>query len=263
MLTRLRLVLAWVGLFSVLAPAAVAAISQGYKAAGPLPAGSIVSLAPDSKDTVEATSTQNASRMLGVVVDQKLPNATEGEVQVATTGNVPMLVSTVSGEIKAGDRIGPSPLAGVGAKAASGSRAIGVAQSDFAQASAGSVGQDVKTADGQTRRVFVGAISVVIEPAKADSGNTEFVPDSAQNFINALAGKPVAPTRVILAAALVALTLVFVSIMVSSAVRSGMTAIGRNPLTKQTVVGSLFRVLMVAFFVMAGSLGASYLIITR
>lgn len=262
MLTRLRIAIAGVGVLLLWAPPVFAVISQAFKTDQTLVAGSIVSLAGASNDTVVAATEDNDSRLLGAVVDQKLPNQAEGLVQVATSGQVPVLVSTLNGDIKAGDRVGTTPIAGVGAKAISG-RAIGIAQADFSQNSPGAAPQDVRTASGQTRRIFAGAIIIVIEPAKAENVENTFVPESAQNFFDSLAGKPVAPTRIILAATIVILTLVFVSIMISTAVRSSITAIGRNPLTKQTVAGSLFRVLAVAFLVTAGSLGISYLIIAR
>lgn len=96
-------------------------LTQGYNTTKQLPLGTLVSLVKNTTDSIEPSSTQTLENMLGIVVssDSSLLTVTDGtnsQVQVATTGTVPALVSDINSEIKDGDHITASPMVGVGIK---------------------------------------------------------------------------------------------------------------------------------------------------
>ena len=123
----------------ILAPAvagAITPITQGYLTKDRAPLGAIVSLQKDSTDYVSTASTKNASNILGVVVGEgnsllTLSDGRANQIQVATSGVVQVLVSDINGGIKSGDAITASPIEGVGMKATTNSKVVGIAQEDL------------------------------------------------------------------------------------------------------------------------------------
>jgi hypothetical protein len=112
---------------------AATTISQSYTSKTDLPVGSIVSLETNTTDKITPASTDNVDNIFGVVISSTgslLTVTTEGssQVQVATSGTLPVLASDFNGEIKRGDHITASPFTGVGMKATNNTRIIGVAQ---------------------------------------------------------------------------------------------------------------------------------------
>lgn len=98
---------------------ATTTISQGYSTESDIPVGSIVGLLKDSSDTVEVMSIQTSDRTIGVVINTgssslTLDNGSISQVQVTTSGVVPVLVSDCNGSIEVGDPITTSPLRGDG-----------------------------------------------------------------------------------------------------------------------------------------------------
>ena len=96
---------------------ATTTISQGYITESDIAVGSVVSLIKNSTDTVEMASTQTSNNLLGAVINNgssmlSLNTGAKSQVQVATSGVVPVLVSDCSGAINAGDIITVAPLVG-------------------------------------------------------------------------------------------------------------------------------------------------------
>lgn len=112
---------------------AVPSLSEGYTTEDEVAVGGLVSLIEDSADTVVASNRDNVDNLLGIVVSGAtspliLGTGTSGEVQVATSGSTSVLVSNINGEINQGDQITASPISGIGMRATSNSKVIGVAQ---------------------------------------------------------------------------------------------------------------------------------------
>lgn len=109
-----------------------AALSMGYRADEGLSVGTLVSLTDKDQNQIAPATTENVENLLGAVIDPKgaLINSTStnDNVQVATTGLANVFVSDINGEIKVGDKITASPLAGVGMKATYSTKIVGVAQ---------------------------------------------------------------------------------------------------------------------------------------
>src|SRR5580658_8665210 len=102
------------------ASAASANISHSYSDTSAIPNGSIVSLDSSNPGYVQLANTNNASRLLGVALNSKDsllavdPTSATHTVQIATSGSVNTLVSTVNGNIAVGDQISTSPFNGIG-----------------------------------------------------------------------------------------------------------------------------------------------------
>src|SRR5690349_3509958 len=111
-----------------------AAISQGFQTSETsIRAGALVSFERGNSARVELANRERVEQLAGVVSDRPLIALSSGssETQVVTQGVTSVLVSTVNGDIKAGDKITASPINGVGMKAESSTQVIGTAQEDL------------------------------------------------------------------------------------------------------------------------------------
>lgn len=233
-----------------LAPAGASSanISHSYHATAPIANGSIVSLDPSRTDYVQAANTSNGGRLLGVAVasnDSLLAvDAREGLTQVATSGNANTLVSTLNGPIKVGDQIAVSPFNGIGMKATSGSRIIGLAQTAFDAQSQGTQTETATDKDGKQSQVTVGFVRITISVGTA-SAATEGT-NSLQRFAKSLTGHTVSTARVVIALIVALVALVALITLTYASIYGSIISIGRNPLAKFAVFRTLSSVLLIA-----------------
>ncbi|HSX48332.1 MAG TPA: hypothetical protein VLF41_02415 [Candidatus Nanoarchaeia archaeon] len=260
----------WSTLFLFSGGVALAAIAQGYKSSEKVVDGTIVGLDNSAANTVQAATIDKVEDLVGVVVssDSSLISLTNGsnEVSVATSGQANVLVSTVNGDIKAGDKITVSPISGIGMKATLSTKIVGVAQGDFNDKSTGATSHDVKDKSGQTRKVSIGQVPLLVGVAYyvAGSGDqTTPIPKVVQELVNAVAGRSVSPLRIVTSAILLVFTLVAISIILYGSIHSGIISIGRNPLSQSAVYRSILHVILACVGVLLVTLGAVYLIISR
>lgn len=244
---------------------AVTTISQGYTTDGPLPLGSLVSLEKTNSDRVIPSTTNNADRILGVVINSDssllaLTNSTKQQVQVATSGTVPVLVSDMNGEVKAGDHITASPLSGIGMKASANVRIVGVAQSDMHSGKK----ETYKDKAGKEHSVNLGQAPVIVnvayyfkEPEKT------VVPGAIQNVANAIAGKEVSTLPIILSAGVFFVMLIVVSSIIYSMIHSSIISVGRNPMSQSAIYRDLIQLSTLVIAILAVGLITIYFILTR
>ncbi len=256
-----------VGLF--LTPAALASLSQGFATTTPVAVGSLVALDAKATGNVVVADINNSERLFGVAVspssaDISLGSGNAGQVQVATTGTATVFVSTTTGAIHVGDYISVSPIAGVGQKAVGKSRVIGTSQVDFDGSGANVTRRTIDTGSGK-KEVAIGQIPVVISVTTytTSDGQSFTVPTWLQNFSNVLAGKPVTPIRIIIAAIILIISMISVTVLLYAAVRNSIISIGRNPLSRGSVYKGMFQVLLIALLILGVGVGAMYLVITR
>jgi hypothetical protein len=258
--------------FAMMMPAAALAnLSQGYTSSGPIATGSLVAL--DQKaGTVDAADTSNSDRLFGVVVapgsaSLSLGAGTGNQVQVVTTGSANVLVSTEGGKISIGDVIAVSSISGVGEKSPAGKhRIIGTAQTDFDGTSSGVTKRTVKDSAGVSKEISISQIPIVIAVGDytTNAGGQDYqLPAWLQNFSNQVAGKPVAPIRIVTAGIILLITLVSVTVLLYAAVRNSIISIGRNPLSRTSVFRGLLIVVGIAMGLLAVASGAIYLVIAR
>ncbi len=251
------------------APAVWATISQAYATTSAIPIGSLVALDEKSPGTVVVADTNTAERLFGVVVPPTSSSISlggkdsTGQVQVATSGAASTLVSTAGGEVKVGDRIAVSVIAGVGQKASGEVRIIGTAQAGLSDSTTGVAKRTVEDETGAKREVAIGQIPVLIAVATNNSDGLQgaVVPNWVQDFSNDLAGKIVSPVRIIIAGLILIVALITVATLLYSAVRNSIISIGRNPLSRGSVLKGLLQVTLIAAGILAAALGAMYVVI--
>lgn len=255
---------------SLLMPVTVLAltpISQSYATSQKLSLGSLVSLEKNSADRVEAATSSNVDSLIGVVISSEssllsLSNSQDNQVQVATNGTLPVLVSTISGPISKGDHVTASPISGVGMKAGGNVRVIGIAQGELTESNG--TKQTYKDKDGKEQTVTLGQIPVLInvsyffkEPDKT------LIPSTIQNIANSMAGKPVSTLPIIISAAIFIVMLIVVSSIIYSMIRSSIISVGRNPLSQSAIYRDLIQLSGIVLVILAVGLISIYLVLTR
>jgi hypothetical protein len=233
-------------------------IVRGFNAKGTLEPGLIVELSGKSTDTVEASSGNNPSKIYGVVIDPSQAPLTvqkKGEqVFVATGGTYPVLVSTEQGIIKAGDYISISSIGGIGSKAKDQPAVLGRALENFD----GKANGITTTSQGYQ----VGRINVSIIPGKNPLVKDNVaVPSVLKRFGQAIAGKNISAMRIYAALVIFVIASIIALTVLAVGIRSSITAIGRNPLSKKSILRGLFQVLTVALLVFIVGMGGVYLLL--
>ncbi len=237
-------------------------ISEGYTAKGTVAIGSLVSLIANSSDSVEAATTEKANNLLGVVVSGQssslaLGRGTSGEVQVATGGSVTVIASDINGEIKEGDQVTASPIAGIGMRVNTNSKVIGVAQADMTTTTEQTV--DV---NGSEKKVKLGSVPVLINVSyHYQTPEKTIIPTAIQNVANAVAGRSVKPLPVILSAVIFIVMLVVVMIIIFAMIRSSIISVGRNPLAQSAVYRDVIQLSAVIIVIVAASIVTIYFIL--
>ena len=255
------------GFFAIVAGSAYAitVISESYQSTAELPVGTVVSLVKDSRTDVEPAFTANVDNLLGVVVnpDSSLITVSTGnaqQVQIATSGTLPVLVSDINGEVKRGDHITSSPLKGVGMLANGNVRVVGIAQGDMT----GKHEEIIKDVDGNDQKVTIGEVPVLInvayffkEPEKS------IIPVALQNVANSLAGREVKPLPIIISAVIFIVTLIVVVSIIFSMIRHSIISVGRNPMSQSAVYRDVIHLSALVVGILAVAIVAIYMVLTR
>jgi hypothetical protein len=239
-------------------------ISQSYESTSDLQAGSIVSAMPTNADAVIATNTENADKLVGVVVEAGTSllavNPDRNKVQVAKSGSVSVLVSTVNGAIKNGDRIAPSPFSGVGMKAIGSGYIVGRALASFNNNSKGATRQQVTDKTGKLQTVTVGYVQIDLNPKfDADVGSDGL--NGVQQWVRSLTGHTVSKPRVIVSLVVAAATIIAVVILMYASIYGSIISIGRNPLARQSIFRALAHVLLMAILIVGIAFMLIYLLL--
>lgn len=239
------------------------AFAQGFQVdngRGTIVAGAIVSFKAGSH-SVELAASDTVDQLAGIASQSPLVaiTGTGQEMQVVLSGSANALVSDINGDIKAGDKITASPIAGVGMLAPAEGRVVGVAKADFD--AAGSQTQNVTDAHGGQHSVHIGYIPLQVGLAYYQNTSSSFLPPFIQNLANSIAGKQVSLVRILFCLVLVLAALVSSSVLIYSAVRSAMISLGRNPLASSNIRKSLYQVALITLAILGGVLLACYLIL--
>ena len=213
----------------------------------------------------------NVGRLFGVVVPPasasiSLSGGSNGQVQVTTSGTAGVLVSTAGGDIKVGDYITVSPIAGVGQKTGgTTSRVVGTAQADFDGRGEGVTKRSISVGEAK-KEVAIGQIPVQIAVSTytaTDGKQSYVIPNWLQNLSNTLAGRSVSPLRIIIAAIILLVALTSTTVLLYAAVRNSIISIGRNPLSRSSILRGLLQVSAIAVAILLLAAGAMYLVIAR
>jgi hypothetical protein len=254
-----RLVAASAPLLLLILPgvsAASANISRSYQATSSIPNGSLVSLDPAHQGFVQIADTSNASRLLGVALpsqDSLLaidPGVTK--VQVALSGSVSTLVSTINGDIKLGDQVSVSPFGGIGMAALPGSHLIGVAQTAFSEKTDGVTLEQVKDKVGKTHQIHIGYVKVAISVgtgASTSGGGSQA--NFLQRLIRSITGKTISTVRIVISLVVATVALVSLVTLVYASIYGSIVSVGRNPLAKNAIFRTLSSVMVMAIVTVA------------
>ena len=244
---------------------------QGYAADQAIDHGAIVELADRNARKVNVASQAALQNMFGVVVDpQLLPvrlssGDLENEVYVAVSGTYNVIVSTQGGAINAGDYITLSSTNGVGMKAGTTEASVfgrAVTGFDGSKDARGSV--KVQDVDGNTiSTAQLGSIPVTIEIQKNpnEKSTKARVPEALERLGQAIAEKEVSAIRIYISLAITAVSLITALVVLYTGVRSSVISIGRNPMSKRSILRALLEIILTSFLILVIGLFAVYLLL--
>ncbi len=244
------------------------AFTQGYGTDEALQRGMIVRLKKDDTTKVVSLAYEEMETMHGVVVDSNdAPVTLSAEGQkafVATGGKYDVLVSNQEGEIKAGDYLTISNINGVGMKASRAeSHVIGRVLADFSGNENAAGSAEVKDSAGATRKVSIGRVSADISVSRnpsygpPDSG----LPEQIKKLAESIAGKEVSATRVYLGLSIFIISTIVAGSLMYGGVSSGIISIGRNPLSKKSIIRGMLQVVLFGLIVFILGLFGVYLLL--
>lgn len=230
-------------------------VVQGFLANSVLTPGQVVSLSKNGT-TVQLAPADNPDAVYGVVVDQAEAPLTlnrEGQqVFVALGGSYPVTVSSQNGVIRPGDYLSISGIAGVAMKATPNQSMI------LGHAIEGFDGQSAQKAGAYNISNIKASISVTRNPSFT---NSLAIPQPLQRIGNSIAGHEVSPFRVYAALIIFIVASVLTMILLVVGIRSSMTAMGRNPLSRHLILRGMFEVIGAATAIFTASIIGVYLLL--
>ncbi len=232
-----------------MASAVAPTLSRAYKATERLSQGTIVSVKnSDTQSVVASNSTATDQQFVGVIIngnDSLLAiDLSNDTVQVATSGTIRTLVSTLAGSIKSGDKIAASPFSGIGMNAGSSVPIVGTAQGDFNDKTSGAKLQTVLNKSGKSQQVHVGYVDVTIGIGISDA--TEENLNSLQQLAKSITGRSIPTIRIIISILIAIIAIIALGMLIYASIYGSIIGIGRNPLAKGVILHSLTRVLVLA-----------------
>lgn len=249
---------------SFAAESITSSVAQSYTADTKLQRGIIVIIDEQNADKVVPAKLEEIEKVHGIVVDSNDAPVTlsnEGQqVFVATTGRYQILVSDENGGINVGDYITLSSLQGVGMKGDEQRNELVFGKSLEAFDSSKEVLSTAKIGD---REVHLGRVMVDITVAKNPllKGVEPNIPSFLKRATEVIAGKPVDALRAYIGLAVFILTTIISGSLIYGGVRSALISIGRNPLSKKSIVRSLFQIVLVSLIILISGIFGVYLIL--
>lgn len=239
-----------------------------YNSSTTIDPGMIVGI--KSKDVVSPLSLSSINSMIGVVIT---PNqsalalspatTTSDQVFVASSGHYNVLVSSQGGSIKVGDPISISSINGIGMEANQNEALIvGRALAPFNSKSTTVGSAKISEAIGSTT-VSIGLIPVNVDVAHnpIQSKQISYVPGDFAKAATAISDKPVSAARVYLSLLILIIAFVLSITLFYSGVRSAIVSIGRNPLSKKSIIKGLIQTVITGLLVFAAGISGVYLIL--
>lgn len=253
---------------SFLAPIGAQTVTQGYGSDEQLQRGMIVRLKKEDTTKVAPLTPNTIVEMNGVVVDsQDAPVTLSQEGQkffVAKTGKFEVLVNTQNGPIQSGDYITISALTGIGMKAGTSELfVVGRALNSF-DGETGAIGSaKISDSSGGQRTVSIGRVLTDISVARNPllKSTEPSVPEFLRRASEALAGKPVAAVRIYIGLLIFTVSTIIAGSLLYSGVRSAIISIGRNPLSKKSILRGMFQVILTGLMIFILGIFGVYLLL--
>ena len=190
------------------------------------------------------------SSLYGVVSDEPAASLESEEIEnarlVVTDGQATVRVSTINGNIAVGDLITTSSTPGVGQKASRNGYVLGSA---------------LQTYDAEASQTGEILVSLNIRPitSLSDAGANLF--ETIRQGLSASVLSPLASLRYILAAGIVLASFILGFVYFGRVAKTGVEAIGRNPLAGRTIEFSVILHIVLTIVIVVVGLAISYLIL--
>lgn len=254
--------------FLAVTPLVAQEFTQGFAADEELLRGAIVSRVEGDDTKVEGANSDSMERLYGAVVrsNETAVSLTvdPAGVLVATSGRFEMLVSNINGDVREGDYLTASSIRGIAMKADDRqSRTVGQALQDFNVDDPNQVltTRDVTASDGQNLTVGVGRILADMDVRNNPLAYGVQAPEVLIRLGETIAGGPISVTRIWGALSVLVLSFATGSVIFYAGIRTSIIAIGRNPLSKASVLRGFLQVtaISLSIFIIGGF--AVYLIL--
>jgi hypothetical protein len=241
------------------------AATQNYQLNGTQPENGMLVSLTNASPVIEPADTGNASSLLGVITPDTQNSPAPGNTNVQVSGQTNALVSTLNGTVRVGDRITVSSLRGVGARLTGDGWMVGVAQGSLNTQTPGAITTQVADSAGRQHTVAVGLVPVIVTVsyygnAAANANATSGVLGNLQQLANTLGGKSVSLRTLIFGISLLLAGIIAAVLITVTAVRTGFTAIARQPLSKRTILREEWRSFALAFMILLVAFAASTLL---
>lgn len=233
-------------------------IARSFKSSTNLPYGSVVTVKTSDYTSVELAPGGLPDRIYGVVIDPsenavgiQLPNQ---KVMVANGGSFSVLVNNERGAIASGNYLTISSVDGVAAKATDiDNFVLGKAQENF---------DGTETAATMVGGYMQSKIKVQLAPGKNPLiNNGGLVPGTVRRLSESIAGRPLSAFKIYIVMAIFLITMTVSFLLIWVGVRSGILSIGRNPLSRHSIMQSLSQVIISSLLVFFGGLVGVYLLL--
>jgi hypothetical protein len=245
--------------------------TQGYSSDEQLIRGSIVAIDDDDPNKVLMINDEKIGDVFGIVVranDSALTLTSDRTgVFVTTSGRYEVLVSDINGAIRTGDDITLSSIKGVGMLADPDHITIvGTALEPFDIANPETlVLSKVVTNDASGTEVEIAIGRILVEigvKPNPDARRVQQVPQFLAAVAETITGNSdISAFRIYSALAVLLLASAIAGSLLYSAVRNSIVSIGRNPLSKKSVLAGLAQVVVVGVIIFLSGLVAVYLIL--
>lgn len=166
---------------------------------------------------------------------------------VVSSGKTYVLVTNINGPIKYGDFVTTSSLAGIGQRADKSGNVLGVALEDFEN-----------TEPGATGRIMM---SIGIRPAIVATSARGNLVESLRQGLLAPTLTPLASLRYLLAMMVAMASFILGFIYFGRVAKSGVEAVGRNPMAGRMIQFNVAINLFLTAFIMGGGLLVAYFIL--
>lgn len=243
-------------------------VTEGFSSDDQLQRAMIVSTVKDKENYIKAATKDSAKDIHGVIVssnDTPVTLSKEGQQYfVATIGHFDVLVSNQNGDIKKGDYITISAVPGIGMKAGDKDAiSIGKAVDDYDSKKNFVSTVKLKDTSGKEFDVSIARLQVQINVARNPllrSTEAE-LPDALKKITDTIAGKQTSALRGYIALVIFVLSTVAAASLMYGGVRSAITSIGRNPLSKKSILRSMIQVIVSGLIIFITGLFGVYLIL--
>jgi hypothetical protein len=247
-------------------------LTQSYSAGQEVQTGMAVQVKDGAPTTVIPLSQAKIQNLLGIVIPNGNPplvltpdSPKETQVLVAPNGRLTLLVSNQNGVIKKGDYVSLSSLDGIGMKVSEDqAMVLGRAEANFDGKNNILNTVKIKNSLHQDVTISIGQIPVQVGVTHNPSfkqSNSDYVPAFIGKIVFQVTSKNVSAARVYIAIVLLIGIIIVVANMLFGGVRGGMVAIGRNPLSKKSIIVSLIQTVAFATLIFVGGVGGVYFLL--